>query len=834
MAAGRIVVPSYSPARERNGRLVAGALLTVCENETTTKASIYSDEALTTPLANPVEANSSGRFPAVWAEGGTEEAPVLYSVSVTGPDGESIGNPNTFDNWRPSVDAETAQLALIEAAADQAAADAASAEGALAEIEDIVANAPDAPSVVNKLNRDGSNIGDDAQALRDSIGLGGSATLDVGTTAGTVAAGDDGRITGAAQSDGSNLINPFGETSRSVSARFNDVVDLRDAGLNLGGADDTAAFVAMVAKLATDYPNGVTVRGRASDVIRLSNTSPITFPPNIRWALEGARFIWDASLTSNTTPFIVEAGSRFDQLRFELPDGAGFHRFIVFRENCTVDLLEIVAETQTGTRDDNSDAAVKFSGSGCRIGLLRTRNIDFPLDSRRSDALPNDGLAIGEVDIDSYVAGCILYNCTNLKFGGGVIKTASPNTSGTAGYNALLIGNVVGATFGPVSVADAGEHGIRVAGESEDLTFSTVIIRRSGKCGFKANCDELQQIKNLNVGTLSVTDCAYANTTGENEDVLRLERVYGATFGQVIGLKDTKAAAGYDGVYIAGAADVSIGDVQLQGGVGRNAVRIEDGAFGEANARINIGPISGTGAGSAVVFLDSAANALEDIQIDVAQYEGGTIPVYARAFGGVTRVGVSGKFRGYSGNLLDANSLPIELDITDNAGKRVIGINNGSVLAAAAGDLQVLGPAVDLTSASRTVQGNLFIRSSGTPGNNAVGGTVVFSQINSGRPAAAIAMIQTSSDADHGGLGIYTHSSSTTTDTLTLSSVFHHNGYLRRIVAGSEFWDNAGAGSPEGVSSAGPGSTWRDLTNGKLYVKETGTGNTGWKEVAYV
>lgn len=35
------------------------------------------------------------------------------------------------------------------------------------------------------------------------------------------------------------------------------------------------------------------------------------------------------------------------------------------------------------------------------------------------------------------------------------------------------------------------------------------------------------------------------------------------------------------------------------------------------------------------------------------------------------------------------------------------------------------------------------------------------------------------------------------------------------------------SGSPEGVVSANPASTARDRTNGVLYVKKTGTGNTG-------
>lgn len=47
----------------------------------------------------------------------------------------------------------------------------------------------------------------------------------------------------------------------------------------------------------------------------------------------------------------------------------------------------------------------------------------------------------------------------------------------------------------------------------------------------------------------------------------------------------------------------------------------------------------------------------------------------------------------------------------------------------------------------------------------------------------------------------------------------------------STVFDSAGTGSPEGVVTAGIGSTYRRLdgsTNTTLYTKESGTGNTGW------
>lgn len=122
MAAGRIVLPSYFPARDRNARLVSGALLTVYVDNSTTKAVIYSDIGMATAIANPVEANSSGQFPAIFCDAGTVDVPVLYGLGVSGPDGESIGNPAIFYGWQPSVDGETAMAALASQASEAAQA----------------------------------------------------------------------------------------------------------------------------------------------------------------------------------------------------------------------------------------------------------------------------------------------------------------------------------------------------------------------------------------------------------------------------------------------------------------------------------------------------------------------------------------------------------------------------------------------------------------------------------------------------------------------------------------------------------------------------------------
>lgn len=171
MAAGRIVLPPYFPARDRNARLVPGALLAVYDDNTTTKAPIYSDQALTTPLTNPVAANSSGQFPAIWCEAGTTEAPVLYSLAISDAAGRSIGNPAYFTGWQPSVDAGTAQVALAEAAAEEAGIARDETEAFLAEALAIQASGDDAAAIAARVlkSANGADFADPDE-VRANIG----------------------------------------------------------------------------------------------------------------------------------------------------------------------------------------------------------------------------------------------------------------------------------------------------------------------------------------------------------------------------------------------------------------------------------------------------------------------------------------------------------------------------------------------------------------------------------------------------------------------------------------------------------------------------------------
>lgn len=95
MAAGRIVIPQWMPALSANGIPIPNAKMFFYENKTTTLKSVFADDGLSTPLPNPIAANSDGKFPLVWGD-----ASDLYSVVIEAPYGPP-GVPFTYDDVRP-------------------------------------------------------------------------------------------------------------------------------------------------------------------------------------------------------------------------------------------------------------------------------------------------------------------------------------------------------------------------------------------------------------------------------------------------------------------------------------------------------------------------------------------------------------------------------------------------------------------------------------------------------------------------------------------------------------------------------------------------------------
>lgn len=120
-----------------------------------------------------------------------------------------------------------AAVAEAEEAASEAAQSAADAEAAVASVPALIAG---------KADTTGGNIA--AATFRSNLGLGGAATLNVGTVGGTVAAGNDSRIINAAQTDLSNVPSSA-LNAKSVTPTGGSPQPLEDAlGLSVSTARD--------------------------------------------------------------------------------------------------------------------------------------------------------------------------------------------------------------------------------------------------------------------------------------------------------------------------------------------------------------------------------------------------------------------------------------------------------------------------------------------------------------------------------------------------------------------------------------------------------------------
>lgn len=114
MASQLFLLP-FRPALNANAIAVPGARLHFYASGTSTPQAVYSDEALTTPLSNPVTANAAGAWPSIYVD-----QELTYRVVVKDAGGNALPNGET-DPYIPGV---------VDALAPEIAENAAASIGA--------------------------------------------------------------------------------------------------------------------------------------------------------------------------------------------------------------------------------------------------------------------------------------------------------------------------------------------------------------------------------------------------------------------------------------------------------------------------------------------------------------------------------------------------------------------------------------------------------------------------------------------------------------------------------------------------------------------------------
>ncbi len=108
MSSGRLIIPNSEPIYTSAGVPASGATLTVYLTGTTTLATIYTSQAMTTPMLNPQTSNASGLFydqsTEIWAD-----ASIAYDVYLNAGNGQSwtynnvwlLGEPASISGYAP-------------------------------------------------------------------------------------------------------------------------------------------------------------------------------------------------------------------------------------------------------------------------------------------------------------------------------------------------------------------------------------------------------------------------------------------------------------------------------------------------------------------------------------------------------------------------------------------------------------------------------------------------------------------------------------------------------------------------------------------------------------
>lgn len=89
MASGRLILPPADPVINSDGAPVVGAILSVFGTGTDALADLFADADMTTPIANPLTADSAGYF--------YEQTTVIWADAASAYDAElDLGNGQTF------------------------------------------------------------------------------------------------------------------------------------------------------------------------------------------------------------------------------------------------------------------------------------------------------------------------------------------------------------------------------------------------------------------------------------------------------------------------------------------------------------------------------------------------------------------------------------------------------------------------------------------------------------------------------------------------------------------------------------------------------------------
>lgn len=442
-----------------------------------------------------------------------------------------------------------------------------------------------------------ADVTPDWSAVSGKPTFGDAAAKNTGTTAGTVAAGDDSRIVGALQpSTGLYRVATFANANTDYipasvttvyvedrAARFVDVgsepshpfkfqnagrwfaldeyeIFPQMVGLLGDGSDETALLQAV-----SDYAVGRKISLKRGAIYGVTS---LILKAGTKITTNDAVFRKMAASTSYAVT--VQDDVVYDNIITSSPGGGPDRGIRVIGNRVRGGLLKATADVPVDGFGVRIEGTALQSISGLNIGKISTKNF-----SSQTQVFYVEDLFIGKSIVDTYVTGIYLINVLNSHIEEVYASGIHPSATGGPGNNGVLIESASdygtdNLTLGDVTLKDSCEHSLRIGGS---YMMRSVYVRSlksfnsgalagvsTGSAAFKAllNHSNPGRHQDIRVESLYFEDCGTTGTGFGNHSAINIGRCQDVVIMNPVGRKRNKAFSCIQAMTVNGCSRVKI------------------------------------------------------------------------------------------------------------------------------------------------------------------------------------------------------------------------------------------------------------------------------------
>lgn len=267
--------------------------------------------------------------------------------------------------------------------------------------------------------------------------------------------------------------------------------------------------------------------------------------------------------TDISAPLTFNGFAKYENLKIKVDNASKFRRLMYAFDNSLFENTHIYADSEFILDKINSiDSGIMLRGSNIHFENFTSDNIDRLFRVYSIDSAKIDNISFKKIRAKNYTTGIVFTNVSNMTIEDATFDTIASSATSTAGNNAILGGGLCNdVTIEQITINESGEHGIYLnddagSGAFSGLKMTNVTVKKSGQCGVK-----IRRLTDIQVSDIYTQDAAFNNTTGENEDGVRLELCDRGTVSNIHSFTNEKGNSCNVGVLIDSCTNLTVDDV---------------------------------------------------------------------------------------------------------------------------------------------------------------------------------------------------------------------------------------------------------------------------------